>query len=457
MEPRKPTTPIRGNSLLKRTVPLPFSQASTNKSTDSLRPSHHANSTGSAFKNPWPSANPPGWAELARSPFPLSWAKTELATHPKARPIKVVKPDWGRAQLDALSTVLDLDAAPPIIGTWLGHASVLVEMPLHNPAPHPEGPPSGSRSIHLLFDPIFSARAGPTQWTGPKRLRPAPCDVADLPGVDLVFISHNHYDHLDATTIESLLLTFPRARYFVPLGLKSWFIDIGAAPELIYELDWWETSSFGPEAFGHSLAFDAADEAKVRITCVPAQHNSGRMGTDLGNTLWCGWVIERFPSSRPGADGSEPSKESRRGAIYHAGDTGYRSSPTSVAICPAFTEIGSRLGPFDLSFLPIWRGGTLGFISNFGLRLSHNDVPATLHATPADAVEIHREVGSRVSVGVHFGTFIGSENESYEAVIEFAEACVEGGVGGLEDNEVVGEKGRAGTVDIGASIVVEIG
>jgi N-acyl-phosphatidylethanolamine-hydrolysing phospholipase D len=418
------------------------------------RPSHHTNDAGTAFKNPWPSADAPTWAELVQQPFPLGWATPDLRKNPKAREVKVVRPDWGKEVL----VERGLESDNCVVGTWLGHASALVEMPLEGTqgTATAGGPTKGKKRLWMLFDPIFSARAGPTQWTGPGRMRESPCQVADLPGCDVVFISHNHYDHLDLASIEALLKRFPRARYFAGLGNKTWFTQMGVPEELVYELDWWDSRELSPEDFGHKLRREAEMETRVKVTCVPAQHNSGRVGMDAGSTLWCGWVVEQFVSSKADkADDPGTAKAMRKGAIYHGGDTGYRRSAKSDVVCPAFEDIGKKLGPFDLSFIPIWRGGSLGFISYLGLRLSHHDVPSTLHTSPTDAVSIHREVKSRNTVGIHFGTFVGSENETYEAIIEFGEACDEYGVRSLEDR-VDGEHGRAGTLDIGASLVVEI-
>lgn len=140
------------------------------------RPSHHANSLGTAFKNPWASAAPPTWTELALAGVPLQWAKSQLHRHPKARDIKVVKPDWGRTEGDKGKGNLK--------ATWLGHASSYVELPW-------VGAVDGQRTLKLLFDPMFSYNAGPTSYTGPGRLKPAPCETQDLPGCDCVFISHN--------------------------------------------------------------------------------------------------------------------------------------------------------------------------------------------------------------------------------------------------------------------------
>jgi N-acyl-phosphatidylethanolamine-hydrolysing phospholipase D len=420
----------------------------------SKRPSHHANDAGTAFKNPWPSADNPTWAELMQQPFPVGWASdlAALRANPKAREVKVVRPDWGK---DVMAEP-GLERNNYIVGTWLGHASALVEMPLEGTqgTATAGGPAKAKKELWMLFDPIFSVRVGPTQWIGPQRFRKSPCQVADLPGCDLVFISHNHYDHLDLSSIEALLKRFPRARYFVPLGNGRWFVETGVPRELVFELDWWDDRELRPEDFGYKFLREAAEmETRVRVTCVPAQHTSGRAGVDAGSTLWCGWAVEQFVTSK--VDGQSTSKSTRKGAIYHAGDTGYRRSAKSDVVCPAFEEIGKKIGPFDLSFIPIWRGGTLGFISYLGLRLAHHDVPSTLHGSPTDAVSIHKGVMSRNTVGIHFGTFVGSENETCEAIIEFGEACDEQGVRSLEDR-VEGEHGRAGILDIGASIAIKI-
>lgn len=380
----------------------------------------------------------PTWAELVQGSFPLGWYNQELHSHNKAREIKVVTPDWGRASLEKKS----LDRTKCVIGTWLGHASTLVEVP----------PLDGAlqKSLWLLFDPIFSAKAG-AKYGGVSRMKKSPCQVEDLPGCDAVFISHNHYDHLDWASITGMLTRFPKARYFVPLGIKRWLVSSGVPNDLVHELDWWQNREYSLIDFGQQETPMSTDQPVLRFSCVPAQHNSGRSPIDQGTTLWCGWVIERLLLSR---DESQESKTTRYGSIYHAGDTGYRRTAKSEVVCPVFKEIGQKFGPFDLSFVPIWRGGSLGFISSIGLRLSHNDIPSALHGSPTDAAAIHVDVKSRNSIGVHFGTFIGSENETYEAVIEFNQACSERNVRGLDDQED-GENGRAGTVDIGQSLVVE--
>merc|ERR1712093_299544 len=454
---------------------------------DPNRPSHHTNSTRSSFRNPWPSASAPTWTEILQLSFPLSLYSNLGKKYPDVQDVKVVDPDWGEGELKARGLDGEKERNECIVGTTLGHAGVMVQVPLEGTmilgGKGPKGD-GGKERLWVVFDPIFSARAGPTQYTGPGRLMRAPCQVEDFPGCDAVVISHNHYDHLDLPTIQAILKKFPKAKYFVPLGNKSWLANLGVSKELIIELDWWDEREFSLQDFGYSYAFSKSDsnsmgsersqETKIKFTCVPAQHNSARSPLDQGNTLWCGWVVEQLlisddpdsdldPNSssplteaKPSPDVQTQTQTQRKGTIYHAGDTGYRPLSTSSTTCPIFLTIGEKFAPIDLSFLPIWRGGSLSFFSTLGLRLSHKDIPSALHASPADAMDIHADVGSRNSVGVHFGTFVGSENESLEPVLEFEEARVGRGVRSLRDEVREGET-RAGVVDIGGSVAVRIG
>ena len=238
----------------------------------------------------------------------------------------------------------------------------------------------------------------------------------------------------------------------MPLGNKAWFRSIGISNERIVELDWWQNREYSPQDIGHDSVLDGIEDTVIRITCVPAQHTSGRGALDKNRSLWSGWIIEQLLVPKDKSSSSEPR---RRGVVYHAGDTGYRRTAKSNVICPVFKEIGERFGPVDLSFIPIWRGGSLGFISYMGLRLSHQDIPSALHTNPADAIDIHKDVKSLNTIGIHFGTFIGSENESYEAIIDFEEAREEQEVHSL-DEEPSFEHGRSGILDIGGSFAVKI-
>lgn len=408
------------------------------------RPSHWANDQGTAFKNPWPSATIPPLTELLRNPLPLATYDKAFQARAKANDRKIVVPNWGKISLDEQN----LARSKTVIGTWLGHAGALVEIP---PLDSETAAGLSTKSSWLLFDPIFSQRAGPTQYTGPSRLVEPPCKIDDLPGCDAVFISHNHYDHLDLDTIKALMAKFPDITYFVPLRNKEWLVSTGVPKDQVFELDWWQDQVLDyPHFKGQSQRLQGG--TSLRVTCVPAQHNSGRGITDQGSTLWCGWIIERFQTSKGATD---LTRENRKGAIYHAGDTGYRRDAASSVVCPIFKQIGDTYGPLDLSFVPIWRGGTLGFVSYLGLRLSLQDMPSAVHGTPKDAADIHEDVQSRNTIAVHWGTFVGSEAESYEAMMDFGKACDKAGIKGL-DVDFAGKQGRAGTLDYGASLAVKI-
>lgn len=215
---------------------------------------------------------------------------------------------------------------------WLGHASVMLRL--------------GGQ--HIITDPHLSARASPLPFLGPRRKVPPATTVAELPKLALVLISHNHYDHLDATTIRALRRHSPRARYLVPLGLAGWLRRRGI--DRVHELDWWQR----------------VDIDGFSLHCVPAQHWSARGLHDRNRTLWCGWLLR-------GA-----------GVTFHfAGDTGYS---------PRLAEIGRRLGPIDLTALPIG-----AYQPRWFMRGQHID--------PSEAVRLWRELGARYALGIHWGCF----------------------------------------------------
>jgi len=216
--------------------------------------------------------------------------------------------------------------------TWIGHASFLLQW--------------GGRN--LLTDPHFSARASPLSFAGPKRLAPPGLALDALPAVDIVLISHNHYDHLDHASVKALAAAHPQAHFLVPHGLRRWLQRRGA--QRVIELDWWQT----------------VDLAGCRITAVPAQHFSGRGLFDRDRTLWCGFVVE--------VDGAR---------TYFAGDTGYSQD---------FADIGARFAPIDLALIPIGAYAPRWFM-------------APVHVDPYGAVRIHQDVGARQSVAMHWGGF----------------------------------------------------
>lgn len=217
--------------------------------------------------------------------------------------------------------------------TWVGHATMLVRLAGKN----------------ILFDPIFSDRASPVSFAGPKRIVPLPIDIPDLPRIDVVMISHNHYDHLDATSVKRLA-AMPQGspRFLVPLGLKAWFNDLGITR--VDEYDWWQ---------------ETRQEGLV-ITFVPVQHWSRRSLTDTNQTLWGGWVVEG---------------EGLR--LIHTGDTGYSAD---------FRMIGERLGPFDMAFIPIG-----AYAPRWFMKIMHLDVP--------EAVQVRADLKAERALGMHWGTF----------------------------------------------------
>ena len=161
---------------------------------DPNRPSHHTNNTRSSFRNPWPSAAAPTWSEIIQSSFPLSLYSNLGKKYPDVQDVKVVVPDWGEGELRGRG--LDGERDECIVGTTLGHAGVMVQVPLEGTmklestgeGEGEEGRGKGGKErLWVVFDPIFSARAGPTQYTGPGRLRRAPCQVEDFPGMSISF------------------------------------------------------------------------------------------------------------------------------------------------------------------------------------------------------------------------------------------------------------------------------
>jgi N-acyl-phosphatidylethanolamine-hydrolysing phospholipase D len=204
--------------------------------------------------------------------------------------------------------------------------------------------------VRLLTDPIWSRRCSPVQFVGPKRRHPPALSLEELPPVHAVLISHDHYDHLDKKSVLQLHRRFPRLLWLVPSGVERRLFAWGVRN--VRSCSWW----------------DAAACEEFTATAVPAQHFSGRRGRDLNTTLWVGWVIE-WPRGK---------------RLYFAGDTGY--NPIQ------FKEIGARFAPVDLSLIPIGSYVPRAFMS-------------PVHIDPAQAVKIHREVGSRLSLAMHWKTF----------------------------------------------------
>ena len=239
---------------------------------------------------------------------------------------------WNIPHMRADVAALRANRDKPTV-TWIGHSSFLVQL----------------AGTNVLFDPQFSERASPVPFAGPRRYGPLPLAIAELPRIDVVAITHNHYDHLDVDTVKALAAQEGGSPLFlVPLALAAWFRDLGIAN--VVELGWWQSHDAGP----------------ARFTLVPVQHWSKRTLWDTNETLWGGWVVE--------GGGLR---------IIHAGDLGYSRDTR---------DIGERLGPFDLALIPIG-----AYAPRWFMQAHHVDVP--------EAVQVRADLRAARAIGMHWGTF----------------------------------------------------
>ena len=145
----------------------------------------------------------------------------------------------------------------------------------------------------MLFDPVFEDRCSPFSWIGPKRVTDIPCKISEIPAIDLVVISHNHYDHLSYHTVKEIAQRHPRCHFFAPLRNKAWFNEVGI--HQMTELDWWEECDVRLSPSDAKNPDDDSSlpaEIHAQIGCVPCQHTSNRGVFDRGKTLWASWCIE---------------------------------------------------------------------------------------------------------------------------------------------------------------------
>jgi len=217
--------------------------------------------------------------------------------------------------------------------TWLGHSTVLLEMDGHR----------------VLTDPVWGTRASPFRLLGPKRFQPVPLRLRQMPAVDVVVISHDHYDHLDYPTI-SALARHSAVPFVTSLGVGAHLQAWGVAPERITELDWWET---------HRVPGTG-----LEITAAPSQHFSGRSLGDRNATLWSSMVMR-----------------SERHAVFFSGDTGLTTE---------YASIRERLGPFDLVMLEVG---------------AHHPAWGDIHLGPRNALQAAKLLGDSLLMPVHWGTF----------------------------------------------------
>jgi N-acyl-phosphatidylethanolamine-hydrolysing phospholipase D len=231
--------------------------------------------------------------------------------------------------------------------TWVGHATVLLQV----------------AGFNVLTDPMFSKRAFFVTFAGPERKVRVPFTIAEAPPIDVVLISHNHYDHLDAPSVDELARRPGGGPLFiVPKGVDAWMAKRGIAN--VVALDWWDSRTLPPNAAGETL----------RVTMVPTAHWSARSPFDRFETLWGGYVVERID-----ATGRVVWR------FFFAGDTGY---------APLFRDlVHERFPRFDFAAIPIG-----AYEPN---RYLHSQ-----HATPAEAVRILEDLDVQQALGIHWGTFV---------------------------------------------------
>ena len=216
--------------------------------------------------------------------------------------------------------------------TFVNHATLLVQ----------------TENVNILTDPIWSERCFPVQFAGPRRHHAPGIRFEDLPPIDVVILSHNHYDHMDVATLQRLAREHD-PRMFAALGNGAYLRAQGIAN--VTELDWWQSSAVAPN---------------VRLNAVPAQHFSSRGLGDRDANLWCGWVVE-----------------TTEGPIFFAGDTGWGSH---------FAAVRDRFGPARLAMLPIGAFRPEWFM-------------CAVHISPAEAVRAAKTLDAKLSIPMHYGTF----------------------------------------------------
>lgn len=233
--------------------------------------------------------------------------------------------------------------------TFINHSTTLIQ----------------AAGLNILTDPVWSKRVGPVFWLGPRRRHSPGLRLEDLPKIDVVLLSHNHYDHLDLPTLRKIK-ELHAPQFVAPLGVRALLAARNLGTSI--ELDWWKEASL-PRG--------------VRVTCVPAQHFSVRGFRDHNRALWCGYVL----------DGPA-------GKIYFAGDTGYG---------PHLQQIAEKFAPLRLALLPIGAYKPAWFMS-------------PVHISPKEAVQAHRVLGAETSVAIHFGTFALADDGEKEPAQDLAEA-----------------------------------
>jgi L-ascorbate metabolism protein UlaG (beta-lactamase superfamily) len=282
-------------------------------------------------------ADAPGWRKTLAITWRFLFDKPSNTVPPRAVPVQTI-------------TTAQLQAAPDGSLYRLGHSTLLLKL----------------NSAFWLTDPVFSERASPLQWMGPKRFHAPPISIAELPPIEGVVLSHDHYDHLDRDAI--LELAPKVGRFIAPLGVGDRLIAWGVERDKVLQFDWWQSTDVGG----------------VHLVAVPAQHFSGRSLNDRNTTLWASWVIL--------------SGDLR---LFFSGDTGYHAG---------FRSIGERYGPFDVTMLETG---------------AYDAQWPDVHMQPHETLQAHLDLRGRSLLPVHNGTFdlaMHAWDDPFERITELAAA-----------------------------------
>ena len=286
---------------------------------------HHA--PDGTYRNPWPDSAPHGFVDVLR------WMRERRRTG------RAPSPPRGSFPASTPRIVSPRTASSVATATWIGHSTVLLQ----------------AGGLNILTDPMFSERAFPVQWAGPRRIMPPALALDALPPVDIVLLSHSHYDHFDKTSVKRLTARHPDAQWVAPCKLGAYLRGFGVGR--VVELDWWQSTEIGG----------------ARVSATPARHFSARRLGDRNKTLWCGYALE---------------VGGRR--VYFAGDTAYH---------PEFGAIGERYGAFDLVMMPLGAYEPRWFMH-------------VVHVNPEEAVQAcvdlaapHPSHPMPLVLGIHWGTF----------------------------------------------------
>jgi N-acyl-phosphatidylethanolamine-hydrolysing phospholipase D len=347
------STPIRPAALAGAAVALPLAAAAAalllsacatpvNPHYDASKPHHRPG----GFQNNYTAYEPKSVWDVASWRW-SSW-RAGLPKAP-ATATATMAPDLAFIQTNARAGA----AMQPAV-TWIGHATVLAQF----------------AGLNVVTDPVFAQRVSPVSFAGPTRAQPPGLSLAQLPHIDVVLISHNHYDHLDEMSVAALNAQAGGApRFVVPLGLKAWLLERGVAAARVTKLDWWQAQALAPG---------------VEVVLTPAQHWSGRGLTDRLATLWGGFAV------------FAPDFH-----FFYSGDTGYSQDFQDIAKRFAHRQGAGQGGGFDIALLPIGAYEPRWFMQQ-------------QHTNPQESVRIHRELGAKRSLGVHWGTFQNLTDESLD-------------------------------------------